>query len=68
MRRVNPAFIPRNHRIEQVINAAVNDSDFTSFAELSAVLAQPYRSSKDFEPYADAPCLNERVLKTFCGT
>jgi uncharacterized protein YdiU (UPF0061 family) len=68
MRRVNPAFIPRNHRIEQVIEAAVNKSDFAPFHELSAVLAQPYRSSKDFEPYADAPHPSERVLKTFCGT
>ena len=68
MRLVNPAFIPRNHRIEQVINAAVNDSDFRPFAELSAVLSQPYRWSMAFEPYADAPGLNERVLKTFCGT
>jgi uncharacterized protein YdiU (UPF0061 family) len=68
MRRVNPAFIPRNHRIEQVIEAAVNKSDFAPFAELSAVLSQPYRSSKDFEPYADAPRPTERVLKTFCGT
>jgi uncharacterized protein YdiU (UPF0061 family) len=68
MRRVNPAFIPRNHRIEQVIEAAVNKLDFAPFAELSAVLSQPYRSSRDFDTYADAPHPSERVLKTFCGT
>ena len=68
MRRVNPAYIPRNHRIEQVIRAAVNDSNFTPFAELSAVLSQPYRSSGDFAAYADPPTPSERVVKTFCGT
>jgi uncharacterized protein YdiU (UPF0061 family) len=68
MRRVNPAYIPRNHRIEQVIRAAVNDSNFTPFAELSAALSQPYHSSGDFAAYADAPSPGERVMKTFCGT
>jgi uncharacterized protein YdiU (UPF0061 family) len=68
MRQVNPAFIPRNHRIEQVINAAVEDQDFEPFAELSAVLSQPYRSQEGFESYADPPQPEERVHKTFCGT
>jgi len=68
MRQVNPAFIPRNHRIEQVINAAVEDQDFEPFAKLSAVLSQPYRSQEGFESYADPPQPGERVHKTFCGT
>jgi uncharacterized protein YdiU (UPF0061 family) len=68
MRQVNPAFIPRNHRIEQVIHAAVEDQDFEPFAKLSAVLSQPYRPQKGFESYADPPQPGERVLKTFCGT
>jgi uncharacterized protein YdiU (UPF0061 family) len=68
MRQANPAFIPRNHRIEQVINAAVEDQDFEPFAKLSAVLSQPYRSQEGFESYADPPQPEERVHKTFCGT
>jgi uncharacterized protein YdiU (UPF0061 family) len=68
MRQINPAFIPRNHRIEQVINAAVEREDFAPFAELSAVLSQPYRRQPGFESYADPPQPGERVLKTFCGT
>ena len=43
MRSVNPAFIPRNHRVEAVIEAAVNRDDFAPFEELLAVLAKPYR-------------------------
>ena len=34
MRAVNPAFIPRNHRIEAVIEAAVEREDFAPFEEL----------------------------------
>jgi uncharacterized protein YdiU (UPF0061 family) len=68
MREVNPLFIPRNHRIEQVIEAAVERDDFKPFEELLAVVAQPYRSRVGFESYADPPRAGERVLQTFCGT
>src|SRR3984893_14297024 len=68
MRQINPAFIPRNHRIEQVITAAVEDQDFEPFAKLSAVLSQPYLSREGLESYADPPQPGERVLQTFCGT
>jgi serine/tyrosine/threonine adenylyltransferase len=68
MRGVNPAVIPRNHRIEQVIKAATERQDFGPFAELSAVLSQPYRSVEGFESYAHPPKPSERVLRTFCGT
>jgi uncharacterized protein YdiU (UPF0061 family) len=68
MRRVNPALIPRNHRIEQVIDAAINASDFAPFEALSAALANPYAPAAGFESYAEPPGPNERVLQTFCGT
>lgn len=68
MRAVNPAFIPRNHRIEQVIAAAVEGGDFRPFEELSAVLSQPYLSQEAFARYAEPPQPGERVLQTFCGT
>jgi uncharacterized protein YdiU (UPF0061 family) len=68
MRQVNPAYIPRNHRIERVIAAAVERQDFGPFAELSAVLSQPYRPAQGLESYADPPQPGERVLQTFCGT
>ena len=68
MRRVNPLFIPRNHRIEQVIEAAVERQDFAPFARLSDVLSQPYQAREGFESYADAPQPDELVRQTFCGT
>ena len=68
MRRANPAFIPRNHRIAQVITAAVEREDFGPFEEMLLVLSQPYADQKRFENYATPPRSEERVLQTFCGT
>jgi uncharacterized protein YdiU (UPF0061 family) len=68
MRQVNPAYIPRNHRVEQMIVAAVERGDFAPFEELLAVLSQPYQEQPAFTAYADPPQPNERVLQTFCGT
>jgi uncharacterized protein YdiU (UPF0061 family) len=67
MRAVNPAFIPRNHRIEAVIVAATND-DYAPFEELLKVLAKPYDDQAEFAAYADPPKPEERVCQTFCGT
>jgi uncharacterized protein YdiU (UPF0061 family) len=68
MRHANPAFIPRNHRLEQAIQAAVEHEDFTLFADLLRVLSQPYEDQEGFESYGTAPGTSERVLQTFCGT
>jgi uncharacterized protein YdiU (UPF0061 family) len=68
MRAVNPAFIPRNHRVEAVIEAAVNRDDFAPFEELLAVLSKPYEDQPAFAGYAEPPEPHQRVLQTFCGT
>jgi uncharacterized protein YdiU (UPF0061 family) len=68
MREVNPAFIPRNHRVEAVIEAAVNRDDYAPFEELLAVLAKPFQDQPEFAAYADPPEPHQRVLQTFCGT
>jgi serine/tyrosine/threonine adenylyltransferase len=68
MRQVNPAFIPRNHRVEAVIRAAVDANDYAPFEELLAVLARPYDDQPGYERYAEPPQEHERVLRTFCGT
>jgi uncharacterized protein YdiU (UPF0061 family) len=67
MRAVNPAFIPRNHRIEAVIVAATNDNT-APFEELLKVLAKPFEDQPEFAGYADPPKPEERVCQTFCGT
>ena len=68
MRSVNPAFIPRNHRIEAVIEAAVNRDDYAPFEKLLMVLSKPYQDQPAFAGYAEAPEPHQRVLQTFCGT
>jgi serine/tyrosine/threonine adenylyltransferase len=68
MLAVNPAFIPRNHRVEAVIRAAVDRDDFAPFEELLSVLARPYEAQPAFARYMDPPAADERVLRTFCGT
>jgi uncharacterized protein YdiU (UPF0061 family) len=68
MRAVNPAFIPRNHRIEEVIQAAVTRDDFAPFERLLTVLSRPYEDQPAFSDYAEAPEPHQRVLQTFCGT
>jgi uncharacterized protein YdiU (UPF0061 family) len=68
MREANPAYIPRNHRVEQVIVAAVERSDFAPFEQLSQVLAAPYVERASLAGYANPPRPAERVLQTFCGT
>jgi uncharacterized protein YdiU (UPF0061 family) len=68
MRAINPAFIPRNHRIEAIIDAAVNRDDYAPFEELLLVLSKPYEDQPEFADYAEPPKPEQRVLQTFCGT
>jgi uncharacterized protein YdiU (UPF0061 family) len=68
MRQANPAFIPRNHRVEQALNAAIRDSNFAPFEELHEVLQHPDEDQPAATRYSTPPELNERVLNTFCGT
>jgi uncharacterized protein YdiU (UPF0061 family) len=68
MHAVNPAFIPRNHRVEAVIQAAVNDDNYAPFEELVKVLAKPFDDQPDYAAYANPPLPDQRVLQTFCGT
>ncbi|MCC1494389.1 YdiU family protein [Cognatishimia sp. F0-27] len=67
MRRTNPVYIPRNHRIEEMITAAVAGDD-APFHRLNAVLARPYDVQADAEDLTRPPQPSERVTATFCGT
>jgi len=68
MRQVNPAFIPRNHRVEQALDAAVQRADFAPFETLLAVLAHPYEDQEKFQEFSAPAQPQERVVRTFCGT
>jgi serine/tyrosine/threonine adenylyltransferase len=68
MRRTNPAFIPRNHRVEEAIEAAVRRGDFGPFEVLAGVLARPYDDQPEHRDLAAPPGPEWRGYKTFCGT
>ncbi len=67
MDRVNPVYIPRNHRVEEAL-AAATAGDMEPFHRLLDVLAQPFEERPGLEPYAAPapPGLGE--YRTFCGT
>lgn len=67
MQAVNPAFIPRNHRVEDMIDAAVQ-GDYSLFDRLNAVLARPFLDQPDHADLTRAPTPDEVVPATFCGT
>ena len=67
MRAVNPAFIPRNHRVEQMIPAAM-EGDESLFHHLGAVLSRPYDDQPEAEELRRPPLPSEVVQATFCGT
>ena len=68
MRAVNPRFIPRNHLVEEAIQAAVRQQDFRPFEELLEVLSHPYEDRPHLERYATPARPDECVFQTFCGT
>jgi len=67
MRRENPAVIPRNHRVEAVLEAAVG-GDLDPLEDLLQILALPWEERPENWPYRCPPEQHEVVHQTFCGT
>lgn len=68
MRAHNPAVIPRNHRVEEALEAAVERGDFTVMVKLLDVLSRPYDELPEYGSYRLPPEPTERCYQTFCGT
>ena len=68
MRSVNPAYIPRNYLVEEMIAAAVEDQDYAPFEAMLGVLMNPYEEQVGAEKYAALPPESETGYRTFCGT
>ena len=68
MRRASPAYIPRNHLVERMIEAAVEREDYAPFEAFMDVLSRPYEDQPGREEYAEPPPANQGVYRTFCGT
>jgi uncharacterized protein YdiU (UPF0061 family) len=67
MRRSNPAFIARNHKVEEALLAATDGNDFSVMARLLEVLAAPYDHDRDLPMFSAVPS-GEAPYRTFCGT
>ena len=67
MRANNPVVIPRNHIVEQALDAATN-GDLHPLKNLLTALQEPYKNSSDLKPYQCPPKPEEKVCHTFCGT
>ena len=67
MRQHNPAFIPRNHKVEEALQAATTRHDFTVMERLLDVLKNPYDYARDLPEFSAAPKTGG-TYRTFCGT
>lgn len=63
----NPAYIPRNHQVETMIQAGV-DGDFAPFEKLHEILKTPYDDHPEHHEYRAPPEPEQEVKRTFCGT
>ena len=68
MRDSNPAVIPRNHRVESALEAAVKQGDYSVMEQLLEVLSSPYAHSPEQADYSTLPAQSTSPYQTFCGT
>jgi len=68
MDKANPLFIPRNHLLERIINAATENNDFSEMKTLLKVFNSPYKEQTENKAYSKPPKSDEIVKQTFCGT
>jgi serine/tyrosine/threonine adenylyltransferase len=68
MRNSNPSVIPRNHRVEEALEAAVQHEDFSVMERLLDVLSDPYAYSAEQADYCTLPATSTSPYQTFCGT
>lgn len=68
MRSSNPAVIPRNHRVEEALDAAVSRGDYSVMERLLEALREPYAYSSEQAEYAAPPAPSSCAYRTYCGT
>ncbi|PEJ57763.1 hypothetical protein CN692_11790 [Bacillus sp. AFS002410] len=68
MKDNNPTVIPRNHRVEEALEAATKDGDYSVMEKLVKVLSNPFVESKEQVSYCSLPPDPDRPYQTYCGT
>ncbi len=67
MNAVNPAFIPRNHHVELMIEQA-RQEDYSYFNDLLECLSEPYHYRGEYQKFFSPPPDKDTQYVTFCGT
>ncbi|WP_346915121.1 protein adenylyltransferase SelO [Clostridium sp.] len=68
MEKSNPVVIPRNHRVEEALETAVKNNDYSVMQSLLDALKNPYDYSNINEYYSEPPKTTSCPYKTYCGT
>lgn len=68
MKKANPAIIPRNHRVEEALEAVIQEDDYSVMHQLMEQLKNPYAYSDAQEEYAQPPEPSDQPYRTYCGT
>jgi uncharacterized protein YdiU (UPF0061 family) len=68
MRKSNPVIIPRNHKVEEALAAAVDSGDLRPMHRLLEALANPFEESPEKQNYCDPAPAGSETYQTFCGT
>lgn len=68
MKKANPTVIPRNHRVEEALEVAVEHQDYSKFKVLLDILSDPYGTSALHKEYSKLPEQTDMPYQTFCGT
>lgn len=68
MDAVNPIYIPRNHKVEEALQAASKDANYEPFHKLLSVLMNPYKKRDGLEDYEQPAPKDKEPYVTFCGT
>lgn len=69
MKENNPTVIPRNHIIENALDQATKEDDYTQFNKLINILEKPYENKDNINLYQFPPSIDySKKYKTFCGT
>ena len=68
MNEVNPLYIPRNHKVEQALQAASKQEDYEPFKKLLSVLMDPYKKREGLEEFEEPALKGDEPYVTFCGT
>ena len=68
MDQVNPIYIPRNHKVEEALAAAVNQGNISEFEDMLSVVSKPFDEVSGLEGYAEPGGKTADPYQTFCGT